>query len=584
MINNQLTQLLAVTNVQPKPQKFSIKTIPGQGQQNVEHTPTLDEKLVEGAQSELVKAVSKEAVASTGLVPDKAKKEGALVENAPVKKNPDFLTKPYTPVPIEFSSTNDGLDNYAENGVPFLKNDLPYIPPEPEPETIPQHNYTGSVYNPLTGGFSGISSLNKAKEKIATVRKIQESKDLLENYHIGSDGSLYTKNSRGDTVKTTFGGRHPTFTALKEAKQYLDSLPPEELEASSPQPVTNDPQKDLTELTKAAQMTDAEREMRQANNDILKQSQLREALYGAGSAGERSDLERESAREAMRLYNLKNSGSNTVANNPYQNLNGNSSGTTGEDSLDDPPREQTLKQIRDVLQANKIPSSELMDKTHEDVVAVRNDLVGKVTAAGAALGSADDIAYAVDHQNLSEDAVAKDILAGFNKTGDIPGLDQVGIAHIIKEARKSYPDLKPATIGMVLKGYLQTNAQAKWYRYGDADISEQLSYRDNEFMNALRTLSNSKTQGYKHIETLFYDARKDLKELLSLEKQYELYSNAYNEVLSDQQFFKDSSKYAGIKKYIEANNQKAYDNASVFFSKAASIFKKLEAKNKQIQK
>ena len=570
MINNSLTQLLELVSNQPATQKNFVQNVPGKGQQNVQSAPTVNEEVANGVKSALIKAASQQAV--DAALPSDNTEKTTQSETA----QPSIKDKAVAGALANAGSVSDPVVNTTTADADYVS----------ALQQQAQNSSPAFSYNPY-GGFSSTSGLREAGKTAVKHKDIQDAVALTNLFEADpTTGQLLVKNGSGTPTRVPWGTDNtPTRYSLNKAKELLQNTSQEDIDAALGKPI-NTANNSASPAAASYGRTPEEEEARQANNALYQQrSALAKALFNS----EPSDQEKKLAEKRRQINNgvLDLMDLEAMAQgkpSPYGNTNLTAAGDAvkkEEDVLGNSPRMQTLKQVQSSLAKNEIPTIETMDKVRDDVIAQRNDLVGKVTKAGYLLGSADDIAYAMDNQNLSEQAVAKDILAELGNIGDTPGLDQVGIAHILKKARQNYPNLQPATIGMVLKGYLQTSKQADVLSPGDGDISENLSYRDGEFANALKELSTSKTQGYKQIETLFYNARKDLKELLSLETQYDLYNTAYNRVLSDQKFFRDP-KYEGVKKYLQDNNQKAFDAAKAFADKASVIFKNLEEKNKTI--
>lgn len=594
---SRLTQ--ALFNAEPAQPTSEVQTVPGKGQQVVQKQPSVQEKITDNINTELAKAFTKQAVEEAFKPKRTSETKGALEKNAPSNTDDlNFLANPYTPDPISFSGYNDGLRDYATEGTPLRMSDLltnGYKGPveDNKPKVITPPDTYVQAYAPMGMGSNSINSLQSARDRIVRMREIKEAQDLTEQFHIGEDGNLYTKNSRGDTVRADFGGIHPSYTKLREAEKLVASLTPEELAANSMAPgteqganpnntpttnnsstISSDP---TSELAKAAQLTQEERLMRGSNSAIQAIGELAKA-----NTSPRTDDMRDMQQTALTAHNFVRlaQGKDTSNWKPTGDSYS-TSGPANQNPLGNSQRMQTLNKMGDYLSKNQVPPIEEMEKISDDITTQKNDIVGKVTSMGSVLGSADNIAYAVDHQNLDEASVAEEITS---KWKDATKEDVVGITNAITEARRKYPELKPATVGMVLKRYLETSDQAHWYKAGDGDISATLFYKDSHFLEALDKLANDSTNNYANIEKTFYDARKDLREILSIQKQYQLAIDASNKVVSDNTTFKGKPKFKAVEDYLKANRTQAYDTASALYSKAATLFKRMEQKNNKKEK
>lgn len=277
--------------------------------------------------------------------------------------------------------------------------------------------------------------------------------------------------------------------------------------------------KTIQSVAKTSYLTDAEKQMRKGTAEIFSSAMLYSKNTNVCSISKSTDnkLQLNTSPEEHLFHNLPYNKAITILANNIAN--------------------------------NELPNSDTYKQLERDIDSYEKDIVAFVTKKGRLIGSLDDIIYAIQ-QNDGADEVVNKITASAK---DMSIETKFALTDAITQAEAKYPDLSPATIGMVMKRFL-TNKQASsgglFNKNKVENITDTIYLRKSDFYRTLEELSSSKKYGFVAIEKAAKQAKEDLFTLDSVRDAYSVATASYNKVLENKAHWGDESKFKDVQQFF----------------------------------
>lgn len=415
--------------------------------------------------------------------------------------------------------------------------------------------------------FSGMSTagIKTSAEKSSEIAARAEANDWVNNYYIGDNGRLFTKTSQGK-IAPVYDPYNSKLRSYTEAKKYLEEHPMEE-------PSTSTSTKSSTSST-TKNIDDSQLQLADPNHYSNKVDP------SSNTWGTRQNLVESRLQEAFNTgddYALSAEEKNTVSPNKLK-ADEIENSIIGTDPLDKNQRWGTMKLMRDHYAKNEAFSTNTMAKLGNDIQAITNDTMDKLSRNVSNIGSIKDTIYALSNGNAS----AQEVIANYYPKLDPMEDKALGIAALIEDGKRKHPNLSYAVIGTVLKKYLTNDSLPKAFISISDKVSEEtLKSFSGKFSDALKVLDSKDRGNINDIKNSTYETIQKLQDLKSLKVAYDTANTDITNAINDQISFNkgDVAMSEFAQQILDAGKIKAYESSKALYDAAIPVFSTLDAYN-----